>query len=90
MEEAMDYLKEFPSIKRLPIQEIFANALKFTQVTPGRLAELAHIYKTNKSKKRVLFVKDQDQNVTYLKTLPNLPDDEQMTECNVDEESEIE
>jgi hypothetical protein len=35
-----------------------------------------------------LFVKDQDLEITYLKTLPNLPDDEALTECNVDDDSE--
>jgi len=38
--------------------------------------ELERIWKTSKNKKRVLFVKDNDKDVTYLKTLPNLPDDE--------------
>lgn len=46
------------------------------------------IYKNSKNRKRVLFVRDQDLNITYLKTLPNLPDDEVMTECNVEEDSE--
>lgn len=48
--------------------------------------ELERIWKTSKNKKRVLFVKDHDKDVTYLKTLPNLPDDEQLTECNVEDE----
>ena len=48
--------------------------------------ELERIWKTSKNKKRVLFVKDNDKDVTYLKTLPNLPDDEQLTECNVEDE----
>ncbi len=35
-----------------------------------------------------MFVKDHDLDITYLKTLPNLPDDEIMTECNVEEDSD--
>eukprot|EP00347_Sterkiella_histriomuscorum_P014107 403362144 len=87
MEDAMEYLKDFQVQNKLPIQQIFTRALEFTQVTPARLVELQKIYKTSRSNKRILFVKDQDKDVTYLKTLPNLPDDEQMTECNVDQDS---
>lgn len=60
-------------------------ACSFTQVTEGRLKDLERLYQKNKNRKRVLFVKDND--FTYLKTLPNLPDDEEnLTECNLEEE----
>lgn len=37
MEDAMDYLKDFPHNIELPIQIIFDRACEFTQVTPSRL-----------------------------------------------------
>jgi hypothetical protein len=90
MEEAIEFLKEFPREKDLPIKELFTKALEFTSVTPQRMQDLEAIYRTSKNKKRVLFVKDNDLDVTYLKALPNLPDDEVMTECNVEEDSDEE
>jgi len=64
---------------------IVNQACAFTQVSESRLQELERLYQKNKNKKRVLFVKDND--FTYLKTLPNLPDDEEnITECNIDDE----
>lgn len=50
------------------------------------MKELEVIYCSVKKDKRVLFVKDEETEQTILKTLPNLPEDEIMTECNVDED----
>ena len=83
----MQLLKEFTKDLKIPIRDLFAKALQYTQVTNDRLRELEIIYGSSKNKKRVLFVKDHDKNITYLKSLPNLPDDEQMTECNVEDDS---
>lgn len=41
MEDAMEFLKEFPHYIRISIPKLFESAIEFTQVTPARLAELA-------------------------------------------------
>ena len=50
------------------------------------MTQLEQTYNSDKRDKRVLFLQDEDPDQTVLKTLPNLPDDEIMTECNVDED----
>ena len=91
MEEAMTFLKDFPrDLDPFPMEEIFQRALGYNEVNSERLMELEIIYLRTKNKRRVLFVKDHDNERTYLKTLPNLPADEEgdhLTECNVDDAS---
>ena len=67
-------------------KQVLQRAFAFDKVTKSNMLILEQTYKSDKRDKRFLFLEDEDPDQTILKTLPNLPDDEIMTECNVDED----
>jgi tryptophan 2,3-dioxygenase len=64
-------------------------ALSYKDVNLKLMKKLEEIHKTSKTK-RVLFIKDHDTDEILIKILPNLPEEESQTECNVEEDYDSE
>ena len=97
----MTYIKEILP-KRAGVSTI-VEALRITEVSESRMQELELLYNRHKGHKRVLFVKESSLGInhshelttdrTVLKTLPNLPNDDDdlvdYTQRELDEEENL-